>query len=320
VHQLLAFARKTDLQRRPLLVNDMVWETCRLLEETFPKTIDMLVELTPDLPVIAGDANQLQQVLLNLSVNARDAMPNGGTLAVRTDVVSGETLRMKYPQATTDRYVRIIVTDTGTGMEENIRTRVFDPFFTTKDIGKGTGLGLAVALGIVERHGGFIDVDSTPGQGTEFRISLPAAEMMTEAAEEIPSTLDAVPGGTETILFVEDEHLSREMIRDVLEQKGYRMYMAGDGEEALRLYRDHSSDIDLVITDLGLPKSDGEELCRQIRQNDRSLPLAVASGFVDPDRRRRLQELDVREIIMKPYQLGTIVAKIRALLDARVQR
>jgi nitrogen-specific signal transduction histidine kinase len=320
VHQLLAFARKTELQRRPLIVNDMIWETCKLLEETFPKTIEVAMELRPDLPIVEGDANQLQQVLLNLSVNARDAMPNGGRLTVVTTQVSRDSIQVRFPGADAARYVAIMVADTGVGMEESVRLRVFDPFFTTKDIGKGTGLGLAVALGIVERHGGFIDVESWPGRGTEFRIYLPSADFMGGVEEEPAQNAAAAAGGTETVLFVEDELLSREMIRDLLEQKGYTVLLAADGEEAVRMYHSSAEKIDLVVTDLGLPRADGEYVCREIRRVNPSVPIAVASGFVDPDRRKRLQDLGVEEVIMKPYRLGTMLTRIRTLLDARSGR
>ena len=174
IKQLLTIARRTDIVRQTFAINDLVQEVASLFEDAFPKNITLRIELFPELPALTGDPNQLHQVLVNLGVNAKDAMPTGGTLTIQTSVMSGDVLRKKFPEASSSEYIVLTVRDTGTGMDENTRNRMFDPFFTTKKQDKGTGLGLAVVFGIVSNHHGFINVTSAPGNGSEFQISLPA--------------------------------------------------------------------------------------------------------------------------------------------------
>ena len=170
------YARKTKFERKAVAINDLIQEVADLLGGSFPESIEVRLQLTPDAPLIYGDLNQLHQVLLNLSVNARDAMPAGGQLTFATRHVAGEVVQAKFPAASGQRYVGVSVTDTGTGMDDETRKRIFDPFFTTKEVGKGTGLGLAVVHGIIENHNGFIEVESRPEQGTEFTFYLCGVE------------------------------------------------------------------------------------------------------------------------------------------------
>jgi two-component system cell cycle sensor histidine kinase/response regulator CckA len=321
VKQLLTFARKTEIERRSVVINDLIQETVKLLEETFPRTIEIILRLKSDLPVVSGDSNQLHQVLMNLCVNSRDAMPFGGRLTITTDIVTGEYARTKSSKAYGDRYVSILVKDSGMGMDEETVKRIFDPFFTTKEKGKGTGLGLAVVMGIIENHDGIIDVHSRLAEGTEFRIYLPGMAQVAGTIKQIEEEVISAPGGDETILFVEDEKLAREMVSEFLKSKGYTVLSAGDGEAAVKIFKHHMQEISIVLTDLGLPKCDGEEVCRSIRNVNKSVPVVMMSGFINPGRRAVLDGIGVNDLIMKPYKLGELLIKIREVLDrSKLQR
>ncbi len=316
VKQLLTFARKTAVDRQSMDVNGLLQELVKLMSETFPKSITLTLNLEPQLPRIDADPNQVHQVLLNMCVNARDAMPDGGTLTLATAIVRGETLTQRFSQATPASYVRVTIRDTGSGIREEHLREIFNPFFTTKDIGKGTGLGLAVAYGIVENHAGFIDVTSTPGVGTEFTVYLPAAQQVeAAAAEPVGTYLNHVPGGTETILFVDDEPLAREMAVEHLQNKGYTVLTAGDGEEALAVFRANRERIGLVLSDYGLPKLDGEEVLRRIRAMDPTVPFLLMSGFVEPEKVKDLERQGVDGIVQKPFAATRLLMQIRDVLD-----
>ena len=315
VRQLLTFARKTNVERCEIVVNDLIRETAKLLEETFPKTIEVTLRLKPSLPVVISDPNQLHQVLVNLCVNARDAMPHGGRLRIQTGCEAGALIRKKFPGASSEKYVSISITDSGIGMKEETRKRIFDPFFTTKEVGKGTGLGLAVVLGIIQNHSGFIDVESEVNAGTEFRLYLPGQERLVMGRQEVDNKVGSVPGGTETILYVEDEEVVRELVAETLKQKGYKVLTAGDGEEAEKVLQAHLQEISLLLTDLGLPKRDGEELCRRAKSLNPSLPLAIVTGFLDPARKAALAEIGVDDVVDKPCKLEDLLSRVRSILD-----
>jgi two-component system cell cycle sensor histidine kinase/response regulator CckA len=316
VKQLLTFARKSEVHRRPLAVNDLVRETSRLIEETFPKTIAVSLELESQLPTITADQTQLHQVLLNLSVNARDAMASGGTIAFGTRAVSGEEVRKRFPLAVATRYVRISVRDSGTGMDESTLKRVFDPFFTTKGIGKGTGLGLSVALGIVVSHGGFMDIESAVGKGSEFRIDLPVNEDVSSDGEQTSAEVEFVPGGSETVLLIEDEELLRESAKEFMELKGYHVITARDGEEGVELFQINKESIQLVISDYGLPKFSGEEAYRRIRTLNADVPFVLVSGYLSQEKREELMGVGMKEILVKPYKPDDLISLMRRVLDA----
>ena len=315
VKQLLTFARKTEIVERSIEVNALILETADLLEETFPRNIELTLNLGPQLLDIVGDGNQLHQVLVNLCVNARDAMPDGGTLTISTECISGELARKKIPAAGASQYVVVSVKDTGLGMDEDIRKRIFDPFFTTKKPEKGTGLGLAVVLGIISKHHGHIDVRSTPGVGTEFLLYLPGVSSV--ATSEAAAEASALPkGNAEAILLIEDEPGVQEIVSEYLKSYDYVVYATGDGEEGLKTLTEHLSEIRLVITDLSLPKRDGVDVCRQARLLNPRIPLLVVSGFADPEASLQLSEVGIDGFIQKPYRLEEILMKIKSALSA----
>ncbi len=315
VRQLLTFARQTSSNRRLVSANELIREIWNLFDETFPKNIAVSLQLDAGPARIDVDQNQIHQVLLNLSVNARDAMPSGGKLSIATSVVPATELRGRYADVGAPDYVRIAIADTGIGIEEQDLKKIFDPFFSTKEIGKGTGLGLAVVYGIVQNHGGFIDVASQVGHGTEFRIYLPVAQEGEPPEEESPAPVPDAQEGTETILFVDDEHLAREIAMEHLSEKGYRVLVAADGEEAVDVFRRHSADIALVLSDYGLPRCDGEEVYRRIRQINPRVPFMLMTGFIEPEKEKEFEQLGVRLVIRKPYRFTDVMARMRTILD-----
>ncbi len=314
VKQLLTFARKTEAVFEPLDINLIAKELGKMLHETFPRTITINQHLDRNLPPIVADPTQMHQVLLNLCVNARDAMPKGGTLTISTEQIDSSHLPTRF-QPTAPRYVVLSVSDTGVGMDEQTRARIFEPFFTTKAPGHGTGLGLAVVHGVVGTHGGYIDVESHRGKGSTFRIYLPAAEIPNPEFSSAARAVLDLPGGTETILIAEDEEFLRQALEATLTTRGYTVITAGDGEQALEAYRKRASEIALVISDIGLPRLSGDELFRQIRQLNPKVKAILASGFIDPKMRSDLFSAGVADLINKPYTVNDILLKIRTVLD-----
>lgn len=316
VKQLLTFARKTETVMESVLVNDSIQEVAKLIRGTFPKTIEIETVLHPHIPPIVADATQMHQVLLNLCVNARDAMPKGGLLSIRSSTLPLELIIPKFPKATASEYIHIEVADTGVGMDETTRQRIFDPFFTTKGPGKGTGLGLALVYGIIETHNGFIEVDSRAGKGSTFHIYLPIDQRFAFPEEARQVMTADIAGGTETILLVEDEEMLRNLAEVVLSSKGYTVLSARDGEEGLARYAEHREKIDLVICDLGLPRLEGAEVARRIREMNPSAKVLIASGFIDPAVRFELQALGVLEFVQKPYRPDALLVTVREVLGA----
>ncbi len=315
VKQLLTFARKSEIQRHPTDINALVREAMRLLHETFPRTINFTLDLEESVPPVNADANQLHQVLLNLSVNARDAMPHGGTLTYTTRIVARAHVEGRFAAAHADAYVMFSVRDTGEGMSEEIRSRIFDPFYTTKGLGKGTGLGLAVVHGIIQRHEGFIDVTSEVSHGTAFQIYLP----LVESTDTDPKVHD--DGGTvfssenELILFVDDEQLLRDYAAEFLGGSGYRVLLASDGDDALAQFTLHRQEVALVLSDYGLPKYTGEELYDRIQGLAPGMPFILLTGFLEPGKREALIQKGICAVGMKPYKHAEILRMVREVLD-----
>ncbi|MBI5453433.1 MAG: PAS domain S-box protein, partial [Deltaproteobacteria bacterium] len=246
---LLAFSRKTLVELKPVRVNEIIRNTERLLSRLIGEDIDFKVSLTDADPVVTADVSQIEQVLMNLATNARDAMPSGGALSISTGTISLAHESMKeQAYMRPGEYALITVSDTGTGMERRVVERIFDPFFTTKEVGKGTGLGLAIAYGIMKQHNGYINVYSEPGVGTQFKLYLPLAGIKAEEEDKIRS--EAPQGGTETILLAEDDAEVRNLIKALLEEFGYTVIEAGNGEEAVRKYAELGKDVDLLVLDV----------------------------------------------------------------------
>jgi two-component system, cell cycle sensor histidine kinase and response regulator CckA len=317
VRQLLASARKSELKFEQIQVNDVLEKLHGLLKQTFPKTVEVRLELDPALPSVIADSNLLHQAVLNLCLNARDAMPSGGTLQLITRRVAGAALRRIFQDASAKQYTCITVKDTGVGMNAAIQSRIFEPFFTTKQQGEGTGLGLSVVYGIVTNHQGFIDVESEPDQGTTFRICLPipkSRETAIEVTEQAPVKDGTRPFGKgETILFAEDETQQLSLMQNFLQGKGYRILPAKDGAEAVEIFQCKKDEIGLVILDLGLPKLNGWEAFRKIKEIDPAVKAIFATGFMTPQIESQLALEEASPVIMKPYQLHEILEKISSV-------
>jgi PAS domain S-box-containing protein len=319
VRQVLTFARGAEGDKVSLQLGHLVKETVKLMRETFPKTIDIAARVPSDLWTVNGDATQLDQLLLNLCVNARDAMPGGGRLEITAEnAVLDENFASMVPHAQTGPHVILRVRDTGTGIPKSIIDKIFDPFFTTKTVGEGTGLGLATVIGIVKGHGGFITVDSQVDRGATFSVHLPAvsdAPPQRDVGEE--ATLPR--GNGELILVVDDEVGIRKVSRQVLERDGYRVLTAADGVEALAVFSDHRDEVKLVLSDVIMPNMDGVALTRVLRKMAPELPIVVSSGvcggFEETDKGEELKTLKVSAFLPKPYTAHTLLTALHKLLD-----
>ena len=318
VQQILTFARRTETEFRPVNVNDIVKEIMVMIFETFPKILTYAQNIDQGVSYINADRSQLHQLLLNLCVNARDAMPKGGLLTINTQMVSGASLLRQHPDAVESNYVCIEVRDTGEGMTPETSKRIFEPFFTTKELGKGTGLGLAVVFGVIQTHKGFIDVESELGKGTTFSIYLPApqiAEPIIEKKDE--ATLEETPGGTETLLVVEDEEMLMMTLQMLLVEKGYKVLSAEDGLTAVNIYKERRNEIALVLTDLGLPKMTGMEECAQIKKLNPSARVIIATGYLDSGMKSEFLKTGIQHFLFKPYDLKKVLKEIREVLDEK---
>jgi CheY-like chemotaxis protein len=313
---LLAFSRKTVLEPKVLDLNEVVRETEKFLRRLIGEDVLLTAVLTPTIRRVKVDPDQLGQVLMNLAVNARDAMPRGGRLTVETQNVElGEEYARLHPEVRVGPYVLLSMTDTGSGMTAEVKARIFEPFFTTKEVGKGTGLGLAVVLGIVKQSGGHVEVYSEPGIGTTFKIYFPAVEEQISATAEI----DAANGGrgTETVLLVEDEESVRGLAALILQNYGYKVLAAGQGKEALQLVEKHPGRIDLLMTDVVMPSMGGPDLAEALRSRFPWMKVLFCSGYTDDAviRHGLLQEKVA--FLQKPYTPLTLVKKVRQVLDEK---
>ena len=314
-HQLLAFSRRQLLQLRTLSLNIVVASVDRMLRRVIGEDIELRTSLAPDLGFARADPNQLEQVLMNLAVNARDAMPVGGTLTLTTaNVEVRGTDRGDPAELRPGRYVTLSVSDTGVGMTPDVVERIFEPFFTTKGPGHGTGLGLSTVYGIVAQSGGQVFVASEAGAGSTFTIYLPAHAADAEPLLP-PAALPAVHGGSETVLLVEDEDLVRQLTREILRRNGYRVLEACDGVAALALLREHRGAIDLLLTDVVMPRMSGHELVEQARPLRPGMRILYVSGYSEEAIARQGQLTEGIELLAKPFTPGALTAKIRQLLD-----
>jgi len=315
--QLLAFSRHQVLTPRVLALNEVVQDMRRLLRRVIGEDVELVVELGEGLCNVRADGAQLEQVLLNLAVNARDALPEGGTLWVRTrNVHLGRTRDCRRLDLPPGRYVVLEAQDDGVGMTAEVRERVFEPFFTTKPRGKGTGLGLATVYGIVEQSGGRVELRSQPGRGSTFTVYLPATDEPVETVEpEEDSALTS--NGTETILVVEDEESVRSLLCDVLTAGGFRVLTACDGREGLARLRELDGKVDLLMTDVVMPRMNGTELCQIARAQWPDLPILLVSGYTDEPDRVLGEGLPGAPVnfLQKPFSPQTLLARLRTILE-----
>ena len=314
-HQLLAFSRKQVLQPRILDLGEVVERMSTLLQRLIGEDVELVTRRRGDLGSVRADPAQMEQVIINLAVNARDAMPRGGQLTLElANVELDETFAHSHAGMTPGPYVVFSVTDTGHGMDEDTKARIFEPFFTTKEAGKGTGLGLPTVYGIVKQSGGFIWVYSEPGHGTTFKIHLPRVDQAPERLSPRPGQA-ATGQGTETVLLVEDEDALRALLREVLESLGYRVLEAGLGAEALRIAREHRGPIHVLLTDLVMPQMTGRELADRLSCLRPDLKVLFMSGYgVGAAPRQEIPPDGA--YIEKPFTADAMGGAIRALLDS----
>jgi PAS domain S-box-containing protein len=316
VKRLLTFSRKVEPKLSPVDLNQEVIQAIKILERTLPKMIKIEADLAMDLSPIMGDATQLEQVILNLGTNASDAMPEGGTLRIESDMTAlDEDYCQQHMGLIPGPYVRLTISDTGQGMDPDTLANIFDPFFTTKGVGKGTGLGLSMVYGIVKGHGGHIAVDSKPDAGTRFVIFFPLAGDAAIAGPEKPPYQGEAPGGIENILLVDDEKSILNIGRELLASYGYKIHFALSGEEALSLYAQKGADIDLVILDLGMPGIGGLKTLEGILKINPSAKVIIASGYSAGREVQKALAAGADDFIAKPFLLLELVQKVRAALD-----
>jgi two-component system, cell cycle sensor histidine kinase and response regulator CckA len=317
IKQLLTFARGAPGTRAPLPVRHLLKEMDKLIRETFPRNIQPCINTPNDLWPVLGDATQIHQTFLNLCVNARDAMPNGGTLTLKAENTTlDQHFAATTPDAKPGKYVCLSVTDTGMGIPPENLSRIFDPFFTTKEIGKGTGLGLATVLGIVRGHGGFVRVDSQVGQGTTFKLFLPASPEA-KAADALEREILPPRGHGELILVVDDEATVREAMLRVLEKHNYRVMAAAEGKAALAIFASHRSEIKVVITDMMMPGTDGSGLVQALRHLDPRLPILGMTGLTEGAAAEEFKALDLVAIIRKPFARVELLSAIQTMLATK---
>lgn len=312
---LLAFARTQIMEPRVINLNDLILDTNRLLRPLISEDIELVTRLSADLWTVRADLVQIQQVLINLTINARDAMPTGGQLVIETaNVMLGYTDAHQHFGMTAGDYVTFAISDTGVGMDATVQAHLFEPFFTTKEPGRGTGLGLATSYGIVKQHGGNIRFQSAPGHGTTFIIYLPRAVEAADVQTSTESTPQVVRG-TETILLVEDESMVRALAARVLRAQGYRVLEAANGYEALQLAREYTESIQLLLTDVVMPRMGGKALAEQLRAFLPTIKVLFTSGYAhDTIVDRGGLEPGV-ELIQKPFSPAQLAQKVRAVLD-----
>jgi signal transduction histidine kinase/CheY-like chemotaxis protein len=314
VGRLLSFARGADGRREEVAVPPLVRDLATIVRDTFPKNIGFEDRVSPDLWALQADATQLHQVLLNLCVNARDAMPDGGQITLTaTNVFIDHAYAALNIDAGSGPYVSIAVADTGAGIPKEIIDKIFDPFFTTKEIGKGTGLGLATSLAIVTGHKGFIRVHSTPGAGTRFQVYLPARTIRAGRASPAPAVIHP-RGQGETVLVVDDEAGIRQIAKRTLEAFGYRVLLAGDGAEAIAVYKHHQADIAVVVTDMMMPLMDGAATIRELVRLNPEVRIIAASGLATDAQAAGAAAARVTYFLPKPYTAETLLAAISSAL------
>lgn len=311
--QLLGFARKGNYKMERFQLNDVVRELVQFLRETFDRNIAIIMDTEQNLPPMLGDSTQMYQALLNLCINARDAMPEGGRLYLKSEYyfLRDEKLIDLF-HIPAGEYLRISVTDTGEGMSPEVKKRIFEPFYTTKGVGKGTGLGLAMVYGIIKSHHGYLNVYSEPGLGTTMRIYLPRAEGHME--EQFSASVADNKSSKATILLIDDEDVVRELARDILEAYDYKVYLAMHGNEGIRIFNERKDEIDLVILDMIMPEKGGKQVFRELKAMRQDIKILISSGYGQDEYFHELFDAGIQGFLQKPFLHGDLVAKVEEAL------
>ena len=310
---LLGYARKGKYEVKPVQLNRLVEDTSEAFGRT-SKQITLKRELAEDLFAIEADLGQIEQVLWNLFVNAADAMPEGGVLTLKTANVTDKDMKGKAYQPKPGNYVQLTVTDKGMGMDKKTRERIFEPFFTTKEVGRGTGLGLASAYGIIKSHGGYIDVESKRRKGTTFSVYLPASS---QKVQKVVKAAERVAKGTGTVLLVDDEEVILKTGQDLLEAIGYRVLTAMDGKEAVEVYRKNRDEIDIVVLDMVMPNMGGGEAYDKMREINPNVKVLLSSGYSIESKAKEILARGCDAFIQKPFGMIEVSAKIREVLGKK---
>jgi PAS domain S-box-containing protein len=315
VHQILSYARGTESERAPLDVKQLLHEFQKVAKDTFPRSIQIVTRFGKDLRPVLGSKTQLYQAIMNLCVNARDAMPNGGILQIEaTNIVLDTGFISRHPPAAPGEYVSMRISDNGVGIPEDVIERIFDPFFTTKEAGKGTGLGLSTVLGIVKRHGGFLDVSSKLGKGSRFTIYLATIEPASPSAAPPPSPI--LPSGNgRVVLVVDDERVIRDITASTLKKNGYQVLTACDGTEGFALFTQHRHEISVIVTDMSMPYMDGAKMIRALFQIDPKVKVVAVSGL---NEEVHLPELLKKKIpfLKKPFALEKLLETLAEVIES----
>jgi len=313
--QLLAFSRKVESRLRPTDLNHEVSQVGKLLQRTILKMINISLNLSKDLYIINADPAQIEQILMNLAINARDAMGEEGKLTITTEnIVLDHEYCKSHFGLTPGEYALLTFSDTGHGMDEELIKRIFEPFFTTKGPGKGTGLGLPMVYGLVKKHNGYIECSSRPGEGTDFRIFFPAISETLEARSEKKES-DSIPGGTETILIIDDEALVRELAEHMLQKFGYKVLSAPGAETGIKIFRESKDNIDLVILDMIMPGMGGVRCLEELLKIKPDVRVIIASGYTAEGARNSVLTSGARGFIDKPFNVKEMLETVRRELD-----
>ena len=314
--QLLGFSSEMENRFRPVDLNRVIEQVSKILERTIPKMINIELDLENRNQMISGDSGQLEQVLMNFGVNARDAMPDGGRLIFKTrSLFLDEEYCSANPGYTPGKYILLTISDDGCGMDEETLGQIFKPFFTTKKRGEGTGLGLAMVHGIVKKHGGLIECSSECDYGTTFSLYFPAIESHAELIEKTSAESDSLEGGYETILIVDDEESNRELGKEILANLGYDVITAADCEAAFKCYQKNMGKIDLVILDLIMPGRGGKRLLKDLLRLDPSARIIISSGYYSKEAAREVMESGAMDFISKPYEMKMMLKVIRRIFS-----
>ncbi|HLH52559.1 MAG TPA: ATP-binding protein, partial [Verrucomicrobiae bacterium] len=315
--QLLMFSRKQVIQTKILDLNLVLQNLANMLQRLLGEDISLEADYLPHLTAIEADTGMLEQIVMNLAVNSRDAMPKGGKLHISTSMATiDENYAGQHPDARSGEFVCLTVADTGCGMDRKTLDRIFEPFFSTKEVGKGTGLGLATVYGLVKQHQGWIEVSSTVGVGTTFKIYFPAIARRADATDASPQAVEPIRGGKETILVVEDEPVLREMVCEILKQYDYQVIEAGSGVEALRVWDEFDGEVDLLLTDMVMPEGmTGRELALQLKKRKPELKVIYSSGYSPDSNGRDFGQHDT-VFLAKPYLPPQLARTVRQSLDA----